>query len=87
MARAKTIAERIRQIVNDPIQRRELERALAEHGLTLGTRAPIEPTDAMIAASMSAVNRHMHNVDKREKHTIRLRAALTALHMSSGAVR
>lgn len=82
----KSIAERIGEMVNDPSQRRQLEVALASHGLTLGTTAPIEPTDAMIAASMAAVNGRMSPVDKREKHRLRLRAALTVLHMKSGAL-
>jgi len=43
---------------------------------------PIEPTDEMIAASMSTVSGHNVLVTKREKHRLRLKAAISA-----GAIR
>lgn len=39
---------------------------------------PREPTPAMIEASMATVSNHDVDVDKYEKHRLRLRAALKA---------
>ena len=86
MGKSMTLAERIGMILSDPVQRATMEKVLAAHGLTLGVAAPLEPTDAMISASMAAVNSRMSLVSKREKHTLRLRAALAVLYMKAGAI-
>lgn len=87
MAKSKTIDQRVGEYLGDPMQRAELARSLAERGWTLGVSVPLEPTPEMVSASMAAVNHRMSRVSKREKHTLRLRAALAALHMSVGALK
>lgn len=53
----------------------ELKQQLAAQGKMI---TPTEPSEKMIRASMNTVTRSVLNMSKREKHALRLRAALAA---------
>ena len=47
---------------------------------------PVDPSDTMIAASMATATRYVGHMPKREKHRLRLQAALTAEALKAGVV-
>jgi hypothetical protein len=65
----------------DPLrQDRNFSQGNRSPEVTVSDLKPVEPTNAMIAASMSAIDGFIPTLSKREKHRIRLRAAIMALH-------
>jgi hypothetical protein len=48
---------------------------------------PTEATNAMVAASMATVTRHVGNMTKKEKHTRRINAALAAHALKSKQIK
>jgi hypothetical protein len=69
----------LRSLITD--HRELLDAELLKSGLMI---VPIEPSRAMVQASMATVTNAISPMSKREKHTRRLSAALTAQRLVNG---